>query len=65
MVKNLKSKGKTDVHIGTASSIIANLTSGKLAGINNKIKTIKRKAYGCKDLQHLVLKIIAATAINS
>lgn len=39
--------------------------TGKLEGINNKIKVIKRKAYGYKDMQYFALKIIAATATNS
>jgi transposase len=39
--------------------------TGKLEGINNKIKVIKRKAYGYHDRQYFALKIIAATATNS
>jgi transposase len=39
--------------------------TGKLEGINNKIKVIKRKAYGYTDVQYFALKIIAATATNS
>lgn len=39
--------------------------TGKLEGINNKIKVIKRKAFGYHDMQYFALKIIAATATNS
>lgn len=39
--------------------------TGKLEGINNKIKVIKRKAYGYNDMHYFSLKIIAATATNS
>jgi len=36
--------------------------TGKLEGINNKIKVIKRKAYGYRDLQYFGLKIMHATS---
>lgn len=36
--------------------------TGKLEGINNKIKVIKRKAYGYRDLHYFSLKIIQAFA---
>lgn len=36
--------------------------TGKLEGINNKIKVIKRKTYGYQDLQYFTLKIIHATS---
>lgn len=39
--------------------------TGKLEGINNKIKVIKRKAYGFHDNEYFALKIMAATATNS
>jgi len=39
--------------------------TGKLEGINNKIKVIKRKAYGYHDNHYFALKIMAATATNS
>jgi len=39
--------------------------TGKLEGINNKIKVIKRKAYGYHDLEYFALKIMHATATNS
>jgi len=35
--------------------------TGKLEGINNKIKVIKRRAYGYQDLDYFALKIIHAT----
>ena len=36
--------------------------TGKLEGVNNKIKVIKRKAYGYHDLRYFSLKIIQAFA---
>ena len=39
--------------------------TGKLEGINNKIKVIKRKAYGYHDLDYFAFKIMHATATNS
>jgi len=36
--------------------------NGKLEGVNNKIKVIKRKAYGFHDLRYFSLKIIQAFA---
>ena len=35
-----------------------NLSTGPLEGFNNKIKVIKRKAYGFRDLQYFILKIL-------
>lgn len=37
------------------------INTGKLEGINNKIKVIKRKAYGYRDIEYFSLKIIQAT----
>ena len=34
--------------------------TGKLEGVNNKIKVIKRKAYGYRDLRYFTLKIYQA-----
>ena len=34
--------------------------TGKLEGVNNKIKVIKRKAYGFRDLRYFTLKIYQA-----
>jgi transposase len=36
--------------------------TGILEGVNNKIKVIKRKAYGFQDLRYFSLKIIQAFA---
>ena len=36
------------------------ITTGIIEGINNKIKNIKRRAYGIKDLQYLKLLAIDA-----
>jgi transposase len=35
------------------------ITSGPLEGLNNKIKTMKRKAYGFRDKEYFKLKILA------
>ena len=35
------------------------ITSGPLEGTNNKIKTMKRQAYGFRDLEFFKLKILA------
>ena len=35
--------------------------TGKLEGINNKIKDLKRNAYGFHDLEYFSLKIIQIT----
>jgi transposase len=35
------------------------MTSGPLEGLNNKIKTLKRKAYGFRDKEYFKLKILA------
>jgi transposase len=36
--------------------------TGKLEGVNNKIKVIKRKAYGFHDLRYFQLKVYQAFA---
>ena len=38
------------------------ISNARLEGINNKIKVIKRMAYGYRDLEYFKLKIIQATA---
>ena len=35
------------------------ITTGPLEGLNNKIKTMKRKAYGFRDMEYFKLKILA------
>jgi transposase len=37
----------------------AMITSGPLEGTNNKIKTMKRQAYGFRDIEFFKLKIMA------
>ena len=37
----------------------AEITTGPLEGINNKIKTMKRQAYGFRDMEYFKLKILA------
>jgi transposase len=36
--------------------------TGKLEGVNNKIKVIKRRAYGFHDVRYFSIKIIQAFA---
>lgn len=38
--------------------------TSKLEGVNNKIKVIKRKAYGFRDERYFSLKVIQAFATN-
>lgn len=45
---------------GIVSSAIHHLHTSKLEGINNKIKVIKRMAYGYRDTEYFFLKIRAA-----
>ena len=33
------------------------ITSGKIEGINNKIKTLKRQAYGFRDMEYFKLRL--------
>jgi len=35
------------------------ISTGKIEGINNKIKTMKRQAYGYRDQEFFILKILA------
>ena len=53
----------TCYHIGTHCKPY--IYTGKLEGINDKIKAIKRKACGDNHLPYLAFKIIAATSTNS
>ncbi|MDO4588208.1 MAG: transposase [Planctomycetia bacterium] len=39
------------------------ITTGPLEGINNKIKTLKRQAYGFRDMEYFKLKILAISRI--
>jgi transposase len=45
---------------GTLNHCDYPIHTGNLAGANNKIKVIKRKAYGFHDLRYFSLKIIQA-----
>jgi transposase len=36
------------------------LHTGRLEGINNKVKVMKRQAYGYRDQEYFILKIKAA-----
>ncbi len=39
------------------------ISSGKIEGINNKIKTIRRQAYGLPDDEYFFLRIIDASKV--
>lgn len=45
--------------IGILAYYDAQITTGPLEGINNKIKTMKRQSYGFRDLEYFKLKILA------
>jgi transposase len=40
------------------------ISTGKIEGINNKIKTMKRQAYGYRDQEFFELKILALNDKN-
>jgi transposase len=43
---------------GIISHARYNISSGMVEGFNNKIKTMRRKAYGFNDDEYIFLKII-------
>jgi transposase len=45
--------------LGILAYYDCNITTGPLEGLNNKIKTMKRKAYGFRDQEYFKLKILA------
>jgi len=45
--------------IGILAYYDAAITTGPLEGLNNKIKTMKRQAYGFRDMKYFKLKILA------
>ncbi len=45
--------------IGILAYYDCQITTGPLEGINNKIKTMKRQAYGFRDMEYFKLKILA------
>jgi transposase len=45
--------------IGILAYYDAQITTGPLEGLNNKIKTMKRQSYGFRDLEYFKLKILA------
>jgi transposase len=58
-IKQLKRMGAT---IASYRSLILNyfehpISSGKIEGINNKIKTLKRQAYGYRDMEYFKLRL--------
>ncbi len=46
-------------HTGLLSYYDYPISTGPLEGTNNKIKTMKRQAYGFRDIQFFKLKIMA------
>ena len=60
-IKALQQMGKTLAahRSGLLAYYDAMITSGPMEGTNNKIKTMKRQAYGFRDLEFLRLKILA------
>jgi transposase len=60
-VKALQQMGKTPAghRSGLLSYYDAMITSGPMEGTNNKIKTMKRQAYGFRDREFFKLKILA------
>ncbi len=51
----------TKYSYGILNHCLYPIHTGKLEGVNNKIKVIKRKAYGFRDLKYFELKCIQAT----
>lgn len=49
---------------GIISHAAFNISSGKIEGINNKIKTIRRKSYGIPDDEYFFLKCMDASRQN-
>jgi transposase len=60
-IKMLQQMGKTLAahRSGLLAYYDAMITSGPMEGTNNKIKTMKRQAYGFRDLEFFKLKILA------
>jgi len=52
-------------HYGIVNHCDYPVHTGKLEGVNNKIKVIKRKAYGFQDLRYFTLKIYQAFSNQS
>jgi transposase len=61
-IKMLKSFAKTlrEHHAGILAYYNFRISTGPLEGTNNKIKTMKREAYGYRDEEFFILKIFAA-----
>ncbi len=45
-------------HNGIAGYAAYKISTGKMEGINNKIKTLRRQGYGCPDDEYFFLKLI-------
>lgn len=60
-IKQLETIGKTLMayRTGILNWYDARISTGPLEGLNNKIKVIKRKAYGYRDMEYFKLKIMA------
>jgi transposase len=58
-IKQLRRAGAT---VASYRSLLPNyfdhpISSGKIEGVNNKIKTLKRQAYGFRDMAHFKLRL--------
>ncbi|MCQ2375873.1 MAG: transposase [Salinivirgaceae bacterium] len=60
-IKNMKKLADTiDLHRdGILAYYDYRISSGKVDGVNNKIKTIKRQAYGFRDDKYFMLRILS------
>jgi len=65
-IKMLKSFAKTlrEHQAGILAYYNFRISTGPLEGTNNKIKTMKREAYGYRDEEFFTLKIFAAHELN-
>ena len=48
-------------YVGVIAHASLQITSGKIEGINNKIKVVRRVAYGFHDDEYFFLKVIDAS----
>lgn len=50
---------------GILCKAVHNITSGKIEGINNKIKTARRMSYGLPDDEYFFLKVMDLSRANT
>jgi transposase len=58
-IKELQTAGRTILRNwkGVVNYFKHKITNGKTEGINNKIKTMKRQAYGFRDIEYFKLRL--------